>query len=347
MASLVPTLTRAGLHLPRLGLWLDALKGQRGSERVFVSHAHSDHIAPHREVICTEATAGLMHARGRGPRAAHKPGHGAPLEFSDGSEPFRVTLLPAGHIFGSAMAFIEAERGALLYTGDFKLRRGLSCEACEPRRADVLVMETTFGTPRHRMPAADQVWADLVGFCRDALAAGGIPVLQAYALGKCQELLLGLAAAGFRVALHREAWAMTRTCAALGLAVPPHVKLGSCDVAGHVVLIPPTAKLPGDVRPARTAVVTGWAVESSCQYRAGVDAAFPLSDHADFGELLEMVERVQPRRICTVHGFAREFAATLRERGLDARALGQQEQLGLPFVEEAPSSRAPTARPAP
>ncbi len=170
------------------------------------------------------------------------------------------------------------------------------------------------------MPLAEQAWADLVGFCRDTIAAGAIPVLQAYALGKCQELLLGLAAAGLRVLLHSESWRMTRHCASLGLAVPPHGRLGSVDAAGHVVLMPPTAKLPVAVRPARTAVVTGWAVESSCRFRARTDAAFPLSDHADYGELLELVERVQPRRICTVHGFAREFAATLRARTRRARA---------------------------
>ena len=43
---------RAGnLHLPELGLWLDPHEPQLGSELVFVSHAHSDHVAAHREVI--------------------------------------------------------------------------------------------------------------------------------------------------------------------------------------------------------------------------------------------------------------------------------------------------------
>ena len=57
------------------------------------------------------------------------------------------------------------------------------------------------------------------------------------------------------------------------------------------------------------------------------DAAFPLSDHAGFDDLITFVERVQPRRILTLHGFAREFAQTLRSRGWDALAIGQGNQL--------------------
>ena len=46
-----------------------------------------------------------------------------------------------------------------------------------------------------------------------------------------------------------------------------------------------------------------------------------------FDDLITFVERVRPKRILTVHGFAREFAQTLRERGWDALAIGQGNQL--------------------
>ena len=64
-------------------------------------------------------------------------------------------------------------------------------------------------------------------------------------------------------------------------------------------------------------------------YRLRCTAAFPLSDHADFPSLLHFVELVQPKRVLTLHGFAREFAATLRARGVDALALGHANQLDL------------------
>ena len=80
----------------------------------------------------------------------------------------------------------------------------------------------------------------------------------------------------------------------------------------------------------RTAVVTGWAMDPGSIYRYQCDAAFPLSDHADYPDLLRFVEAVKPRQVYTLHGFAREFAATLRARGIDALALGQPNQLELP-----------------
>jgi DNA ligase-1 len=86
----------------------------------------------------------------------------------------------------------------------------------------------------------------------------------------------------------------------------------------------------------RTAILTGWAVDSNCRYRHQCDAAFPLSDHADFPDLLELVNRVQPKKVYTLHGFAADFAQTLRARGVDAQALSQDEQLALGFITNQP-----------
>ena len=80
----------------------------------------------------------------------------------------------------------------------------------------------------------------------------------------------------------------------------------------------------------RVAMISGWAVEPNAVYRYQVDAAFPLSDHADYDDLLRYVELVQPKRVLTLHGFAAEFARDLRERGVEAWALSEQNQLELP-----------------
>src|SRR5205823_1061388 len=82
----------------------------------------------------------------------------------------------------------------------------------------------------------------------------------------------------------------------------------------------------------RAAVLTGWAVDPNCRFRYQTDAAFPLSDHADFPELIELVKRVGPKRVFTLHGFAADFAQTLREIGFEARALSEEEQLALPLA---------------
>lgn len=348
-----------GIHLPRLGLWLDPHRAKPG--HVFVSHAHSDHIAGHQTPILTEPTAWLMRHRLGGKRAekilrfgetqALRSGTGSssarsysePMLFETqpsqardvrGTTPFHLTLLPAGHILGSAMAFVEAEGESLLYTGDFKLRPNHCAEPCEPRRADYLVMETTFGRPRYRLPPDGDVWRELIEFCRGALGEGVTPVLFAYSLGKSQELLAGLREAGVPIALHKEAAKLTRIYEKFGRKFPPYVIFDSTNASDKVLIAPPQSTrspLFQQLGKTRTAVVTGWAMDSSCRFRSGTDAAFALSEHADFPTLIEFVQRVSPKKVFTLHGFAADFARTLRELGFDAQALSEKEQLDLPL----------------
>jgi Cft2 family RNA processing exonuclease len=320
-----------GVRLPELGLWLDPHRSQRGEERVFVSHAHSDHIGSHREVILTPATARFMQARLKGDRIEHCVAFGQPTRFSYGQGSYEITLLPAGHIFGSAMALIEAKGCRLLYTGDFKLAAGLAAEVCQPCPADILVMETTFGRPEYQFPPTSGVVAELLRFCQESLAGGQTPVLLGYSLGKSQDLLLALAGAGLPIMVHEQVARMTRLCEELGLHFPPFQIFEPAAATGKVLIFPPSAKLPAlpGGKGFRTAVATGWAIERSCRYRYGVDAAFPLSDHAGFAELMEFARRVAPDRIYTLHGFAADFAQSLRDLGFDAWALSEPDQLHL------------------
>ncbi len=334
MSALTLQFHRGGVFLPRLGLWLDAHTRQTGAEKVFVSHAHSDHLGAHREVILSAATARLMQARQRGRRVENILAFGEPRAFDGGDVPFQITLLPAGHILGSAMAFIEAGGESLLYTGDFKLRPGLTAELCTPRRADVLIMETTFGQPRYVFPPPDTVWREVIRFCHDTVADGATPVLLGYSLGKSQELLRGLAEASLPVVLHESAWQLTQIYEQFGVRFPAYGRANETNTRGKVLICPPQAARSGkfgELGPTRTAVVTGWAVEASCRFRYQADAAFPLSDHADFPELIELVQQVRPKKVYTLHGFAADFAQALRERGFDAQALSEADQLHLPF----------------
>ena len=314
---------RRGIHLPQIGWWLDA---QSRTPRSFITHAHSDHIARHPEIICTPATARFLNARMPGRRTITELPFGRPhaLEFG-----VTATLHPAGHILGSSQIFLEsAAHGSLLYTGDFKLGPGLAAEACAAPRADVLIMETTFGLPRYVFPPEAEVIAQLVAFCRQALADGATPALFCYSLGKSQEVLRALAGANLPVMLQADTLRLTRIYEQLGVKFPPFEEFNARRVAGHVVICPAHAQgLLSRIPAVRTAAVTGWALDAGAIYRLRCHAVFPLSDHADFPSLLRFVELVQPKRVFTTHGFAREFAATLRARGIEALALGHANQL--------------------
>ena len=314
---------KRGVWLPQIGWWLDA---QLPVPRSFVSHAHSDHIARHKSVLCTPATARFMQARLGGKRAQTLLGFDEAHALELGCE---VRLHPAGHILGSAMFHATTEHGSLLYTGDFKLRQGLAAERCATPRADVLIMETTFGKPRYVMPPTEEVAAQIVAFCEQALAEKITPVLHAYSLGKTQEVLRIVGDAGLPVQLHPQSYRMTQLYEQCGMKFAPYAEFDAVTHPGHVVISPPQAGFLHLIHPRRTAVVTGWAIDSSAKYRYGCDAAFPLSDHADYNDLLAFVDLVQPKIVYTLHGFAREFAATLRARGVEAWAIGQQNQMEL------------------
>ncbi len=331
---------RNGVWLPQTGWWLDA---RYPAPRSFVSHAHFDHLAAHDEIICSEGTAKLMRARMPALRREHILPFGRTEQLTPDTA---VTLHPAGHIFGSAQILLEhAEHGRLLYTGDFKLRPGRSAEPCATPAADVLIMETTYGRPHYILPPTDDVLRAITHFCRQALEDGETPVLFGYSLGKSQELLSSLAGANLPVMLHRQAARLTRIYEECGLTFPAHREFTAAEVGGHVVIAPPHA--PGSSflrsipRP-RTAMITGWALDPGAIFRYQCDAAFPLSDHADFTDLLEFVERVRPKKVFTLHGFAEDFARTLRERGVEAWAIGRDNQLELLI----PSSAVPVAIPA-
>jgi Cft2 family RNA processing exonuclease len=312
-----------GVHLPSLDLWLDP---RRSQDFAFVSHAHSDHSGRHRETVLSAATSRFMRARiGVSPQE-HILAFGETREMC-GAE---FTLLPAGHVCGSAQLHMQTDDGSLLYTGDFKLRPGLSCEPIAWRQADTLIMETTFGKPQYVFPPSDEVLANVVTFCREALDGGAVPVLLAYSLGKAQEAVCAVAAAGLSPMLHGAVAKMSKIYAELRPDFPAFEEYAASRLEGRVLICPPNvrqSRMIQRLEKRRVAMLTGWAMTSGAVHRYRVDAAFPLSDHAGYDDLLRYVELVQPRRVLTVHGYAAEFARDLRARGVEAWSLISPDQL--------------------
>src|SRR5712692_2266580 len=223
-----------GLYLPAQDLWLDPWDAKRVA---FVSHAHSDHIAPHEEIIVSERTARLMQARLPGTRVEHVLPFGEKRRVHD----VDVTLIPAGHIFGSAQLFLSGDNETLLYTGDFKLRPGKSAEPAQWRQADTLIMETTFGLPRYQFPPTERVVGQIVAFCREAIDDVEVPVLLGYSLGKAQEILCSLDGAGLTPMLHGSVFQITRIYEQFGQRFCKYVRYNANDVAGKVLICPPSA----------------------------------------------------------------------------------------------------------
>ncbi len=340
---------KGGIYLPEADLWLDP---HHAVERAVVTHAHADHVAPHALVLASVETCHLLATRYRHNSTRQAVPWNTPVPVVDG---FTISLHPAGHVLGSAMVKVTrtADGRSLLYTGDFKMRTGLSSAPVAPVAADLLIMECTFGLPQYEFPPYETTRAEILHWAKDGLAAGKTPILLGYSLGKAQELMAIFHGSGIPLCVHSSVAEMCQAYAELGVSLPEYEVLGNAGTQkGRVIIAPPSIARGQQIRnlPHKiTAMASGWALQASARFQTGVDRLFPLSDHAGYSDLLAMVKAVQPQRILTTHGYSEIFAADLRNRGWDAWTLAgrDQRELALDFGEPqetpTPTKPAPTS----
>ena len=313
------------MHLSDSVLWLDSPRRQALS---FVSHAHGDHIARHDRIIATDATARLVAKRLGALSHALTVPYRQPVDLG----PLRLELFPAGHVVGSAQLRVERAGRRVVYTGDLCLGPSLTAEEAEIVPCDVLVLEATFGHPRYALPSRPDALAQVEAFVAGCLARGESPVLLAYALGKSQEVIRHLGGKGFVLRGDDNVCAMSQVYREAGCDLPPVARFRGLLPPGEVLIVPPQRARSPSVRRLprpRSAVLTGWAADDGAARRYRADVAIPLSDHADFGQLVRYAEESGAREIYTVHGFCEELAGELRARGLRARPLDAGRQLEL------------------
>ncbi len=319
MPSFIPPMFHwdDGLKLTKADLALDF---HRRQPRAFISHAHTDHIAPHAYALCTAETAALYRHR-LGPRRTLDMVYRRPIDWGG----LRLTAFPAGHCLGSAMLLAEDGDQSLLYTGDFKLSESATAERAELPHAEILVIESTFGTPDYRLPPRNLVIEQLLELISQCLAEGSVPIVLAYALGKAQEVTKIFTSAGVPVVQHRKAFEISQIYSRFGVDLGRYELFKGRVESGWALVAPPGAGGLDDVGRQTRIAVTGWAVDKSAKYRFQVDHAVPLSDHADYDELIEAVGRVAPRIVYCTHG-PESFVDRLHDAGFNAHPLGKDSQ---------------------
>ena len=296
----------------------------------FVTHAHADHAAAFKnpEIVkyATEPTYRLLETLGWRNLQNWKPiSVGDVVKMGD----LEVRVHNAGHVLGSVLFEVWTPEGTVLYTGDFSLGNSYTMESATAVGCDILVIETTFGAPMFKFPKRKDVAMDMVRWAvMEAIPAGRVPTFRTDSIGNAQEVIsIFNSLTNVPVVTSKSATKVSDVYRACGYdldyvdAASPEgqelIEGGKC-----ALIAPKGAKLKYDNLD--IALVSGWAVIMKRRSRA-----FPLSDHADFRELISFIRRCRPKRVLTFHGGAmtKGFPDYVRKRlKIDARPLTSREE---------------------
>jgi Cft2 family RNA processing exonuclease len=314
--------TADGIHVPEAGLWLDS---RRPVPVNWISHAHSDHArGGHNMSYSSAETIRFLHLRDE--EARNDPAASQVLtdrEWFSLSPSVRIQPLPCSHIVGARQLLLEYGGERLVYTGDIKLRSSLLGSSTEIAECDHLIIESTFGLPIFRFLDAEEAARRIIAFAKKCLFRKELPVFLGYGLGRGQEIVHVLSNAGIPVAVHGAIARLIPAHEESGYQFPGWQPYDPKLLDGKALVVVPGFRdvLETWSRPFRIAYVSGWALLDHSRASTGADELIPYSDHADFLELLQLVERSKATRVDIVHGYTEAFAQILRQRGLDARGI--------------------------
>lgn len=313
-----------GIEIEGLDFFLDA---HRKADFAFVSHAHTDHIAAHKKILATPETILFFKERYKSP-VCRAQTYDQKAQIGD----FRVELFPSGHILGGAQIRLEHKGQRIVYTGDFKLQKGVTAPAGRILKSDILIMESTYGHQQYIFPEREKVVDQLITFVQKTLLSNRVPIVLAYSLGKSQEAIKILGDFGFQIYAENTVYKFCQLYRKCGIKFQNLHPLPVEDFYGKVLVFPPYFRkyksLIKQIRTKKVCFLSGWALENSPGHRVGADVSIPLSDHADYNDLIAYVEESAPKKIITLHGFP-EFAEDLRRRGYDAQYVGNGATISL------------------
>ena len=321
-------LTPKGLYCERGDFFIDPT---RAVDRAVITHAHSDHAKRgSRSYLCAKSCLGALRERvGRSIRAQA-------IEFGEMVQlnGVSVSLHPAGHILGSAQVRVEHEGEIWVVTGDYKFGEYSieQRELFEPVRCHTLISECTFGLPFYKWKPTVEVAAEINLWWKENQSAGFFSVVGAYVLGKAQRVLSLLDANIGPIYCHKDVDVFNQLYVDEGVSLP-NVRIATKNNINEFgpgfVVAPPSvinSTWRSNVQPARTAFASGWmAVKDAC-VRRHVDKGFVLSDHSDWGGLIDTVKATEASNVLFYHGKSEPLAKFLtKQLGVNARGLAQSK----------------------
>jgi putative mRNA 3-end processing factor len=311
--------TPSGIYCREGDFYVDP---RRPVKRAVVTHAHADHAREgSRSYLCTKDSRGILQARLGVDTSIETLDYGEVLTVNS----VQLSLHPAGHILGSAQIKIEHKGNIWVVSGDYKKEYDPTCRPLEHLRCHTFVSECTFGLPIFRWPSPQKIIEEINAWWQSNRNQKRTSILFAYALGKAQRILAELDRSIGPILTHGAVEKINQCYRDLDINLPETQyigELGKSDLPdGALVIAPTSADNPAWMKrfPQRSrAFASGWMRIRGNRRRRSADRGFILSDHSDWGGLVETIAASGAENILLTHGYAREMTRWLQERGYNA-----------------------------
>ena len=258
-----------------------------------ISHGHGDHARwGMKKYLCHHFTKPILQHRIGSDIEIQTLGYGEEISING----VKVSMIPAGHIIGSAQIKMEYKGYVIVFSGDYKTDDDGLSTPFEVVRCDEFITESTFGLPIYHW-LQPQEYAELMKSIEDS--------------GK--------------IYVHRSIGKLNEGMESVGIKLPAYETLDFQEsvkhVDGEIVILPPALfesniikKIPNRA----TAFCSGWMqVRGSRRWRSA-DAGFAISDHADWNGLIDTVKATGAEKVYVTHGQTAVFSKYLNEIGINA-----------------------------
>lgn len=338
----------------------------KGGELNYISHSHTDHSYALKDtapIFCSDTTASLLNleygnSNQNNSQTTQKPQISKNTSFLSSSKtkkstPKRISipkdfqLINAGHILGSTQLITNTQEfGKLLYTGDFKLTDGLTTKGAQIQDCDTLIMECTYGNPQVAFPNPKEVYEQMHKWHKQNKS--NIQLWGGYATGKAQELIKFLNKYADQIPIVPPKVAeisqkYTQNGVKLNFISSDTQEAKEIMRDEFTAVFPPHQLTPSFAwqiasahkKRTKVAIATGW----TGLRRSSADISFPLSDHADFSQILKYAKESNAKNVYLAHGKNEHTAKKLIENKINAISIENINNLNFPSQNKTSKSK--------
>ncbi|MFH1588863.1 MAG: MBL fold metallo-hydrolase RNA specificity domain-containing protein [Candidatus Diapherotrites archaeon] len=300
------------------------IDGNSSEESVILTHAHSDHAKPrkNRKYFASNETISLLEKNFSDAEFVSMDFR-KKISFDD----FSISLIPSGHMLGSAQVKIE-NNSELVVTSDFKLQKTILSNPAEILSCDTLLIESTFGIPHYSFPLREKVYEEMILWINSNIKSNNFVVLGGHALSKAQELTaVSSLLCNEPPLVFKSVFNANKIYEKHKVNLGDYIELNHNLNESNVLIMPLQLINDGLISEIRKITKKNVSVALATGWNHSKHKSFPLSDHADFNQLIQYVKESNPKKVLTYHGYAKQFASYIQRRlGIPAMALGKQHQ---------------------